>query len=207
MAKKFKIIIFFISLSLSLCIMSNTYSRYIANTTGNVKLLFAKWQIRVNSTDITNSLNSSINISPVITENENVAKDKIAPSSKGYFDITIDTTNVDVSYNYSIVLNLNNIDIPDLVITKYYEIDEEGNESNKKILTGNKITGDEKDFEYSKNKTFRFEFEWLENTSEETMNDIKDTEIGNKAATENDQIQFNATISFEQRIKATTATL
>ena len=46
--------------------MSNTYSRYVANTTGNLDMLFANWQILVNENDILDETSSSIQITPVI---------------------------------------------------------------------------------------------------------------------------------------------
>ena len=123
MSKRFRILLLFISLSLSLSLMSNTYSRYIASTTGDLEVVFAKWQILVNDTDITNNSSSNISLVPIIDENENIKSNTIAPSSKGYFDIIIDPSNVDVSFNYSISLDYENEDIPDLVITKYAMLD------------------------------------------------------------------------------------
>ena len=43
--------------------------------------------------------------------------------SKGYFDIDIDHSNVDVSFNYNITLEVLNENIPDLIITKYAILD------------------------------------------------------------------------------------
>ena len=99
--------------------MSSTYSRYVAGTTGNIDILFAKWQILINNEDITNQNNSSITINPTIEADENIKEDTIAPSSKGYFDIDIDPTNVDVSFRYTVELEIDNEDIPDLIISKY----------------------------------------------------------------------------------------
>ena len=69
---RIKILSVFIPLCLLLCFMSNTYSRYVADTTGNLKMSFAQWQILVNNDDITNSSSSSINLKPVIDKNKYV---------------------------------------------------------------------------------------------------------------------------------------
>lgn len=129
---KFKILLAFMSLGLSLCFMSNTYSRYVADTTGNVEMLFAKWQILVNEDDITNNSASSIVLNPIIDKNDYVSNNKIAPSSTGYFDIDIDPSNVEVSFNYSINLDIVNENIPDFRFTKYSIIN---NNSNENIAT------------------------------------------------------------------------
>lgn len=208
MGKRFRILLLFISLSLSLSLMSNTYSRYIASTTGDLEVVFAKWQILVNDTDITNSNSSSISLVPIIDENENVKSNTIAPSSKGYFDIIIDPTNVDVSFNYSISLDYENEDIPDLVITKYAILDsdyQEGDQIQKLNLSGDTITGT---FNYDNSiNNFSFEpftvrvyFEWYEGDNE-TMDDSDDTEIGIRAANDDvDDISISTTISFSQVI-------
>lgn len=64
MSRKFKVLLVIISLSLTLSLMSNTYSRYVADTTSDIELQFANWQILVNENDITNNSVSSINIVP-----------------------------------------------------------------------------------------------------------------------------------------------
>ena len=45
MLKRIKIILILLVLSVTLSFMSNTYSRYVAESTSNVQVSFAKWQI------------------------------------------------------------------------------------------------------------------------------------------------------------------
>ena len=208
MGKRFRILILIISLSLSLSLMSNTYSRYVASTTGDLEVIFAKWQILVNETDITNNNSSQISLIPIIEENENIKSNTIAPSSKGYFDIIIDPSNVDVSFNYNITLDYENEDLPDLVITKYAILDNsysEGDQIEKISLIGNSIEGtlnydnsiDNFEFEPF---TIRVYFEWYEGENE-NMNDSADTEIGIRAANDDvDDISISTSISFSQVI-------
>ena len=117
--KKLRFVIVLISFSICLCFMSTTYSKYVAGTTSDIEVLFAKWQILVNDVDITSNTSSTVSFIPTIEANEYVASNKLAPTSKGYFDINIDPTNVDVSFKYTINLNVLNENIPDLMITKY----------------------------------------------------------------------------------------
>ena len=88
MSIKFKILLVFIPLCLSLCFMSNTYSRYVADTNGNVEMLFAKWQILVNEKDIANNSSYTANIPNYTEEIELGAKmtlyyDFLSPESVG----------------------------------------------------------------------------------------------------------------------------
>lgn len=203
MLKKFKVLFVIASLAITLSLMSNTYSRYVASSEGNLQIEFAKWQLLVNQTDITNQTSASIAFEPTIEENVNVAENKVAPSSAGYFDIEIDPTNVDVSFKYSIDLNIDNTNIPDLRITKYAMIPEnyiEGDAIEYNYLENGEITNTLNYVNGGFDKfTIRIYFEWLEGENE-TMNDVADTNIGLTAAEENTTFTINANINFEQFI-------
>lgn len=209
---RIKILSVFIPLSLLLCFMSNTYSRYVANATGNFKMSFAQWQILLNNEDITNNTSSSIDLTPVIETNDYVESNKIAPSSTGYFDINIDPSNVDVAFNYSISLKVLNENMPDLVITKYAILNNNYDEKDTityKDIENNLISGsldldtvvatngDELKTSNFQPFTIRICFEWFEGTNE-LMNDEADTLIASDI--ENNELKINAEIKFEQKI-------
>lgn len=200
MLKKFKLLLVIATLATTLSLMSNTYSRYVASSTGNVEVEFAKWQILVNDTDITTNTSSNISFEPTIETNENVADNKIAPSSTGYFDIEIDPTNVDTSFKYTINLNIDNENIPDLIITKYTIIPE--NHTDKDVLVYNYLVDNklENTLNYDKTNPFtkftvRVYFQWYEGENE-LMNDTMDTELANSDTT----FKINASINFEQAL-------
>lgn len=201
MLKKFKVLFVIASLAITLSLMSNTYSRYVASSDGNLEIEFAKWQLLVNNTDITTNTTSNITFEPVIEANENVAEGKVAPSSIGYFDVEIDPTNVDVSFNYTIDLSIENANIPDLIITKYALVPEEyldGDKLTFENITNNSIsntlTYSGKSFEKF---TVRIYFQWIEDGTA-TMSDADDTVIGNNAAIDDTSFTINANIRFEQ---------
>ena len=207
MRRRLSVLLLLVSFSFCLSFMSSTYSRYVAGTTGNIDLMFAKWQILVNSQDITNQNNSNISFTPTIETDSNIKSNTIAPTSKGYFDININPTNVDVSFRYLITLTISNQNIPDLMITKYAILPNsyhEGDVIEYTTLQTNTITND-MIFNNSVNN-FRFQpftvricFEWLDGENG-TMNDAADTAIGLGAASGNTTISINANISFEQII-------
>lgn len=203
MAMKFKILLVISSLALTLSLMSNTYSRYVADVDSNIDLLFAKWQILVNENDITNNTTTSINITPVMEENVNVAENTVAPSSKGYFDIDIDPSNAGVSFDYSINLNIEDENMPDLMISKYAVLDKDYNEGDQITTTtilNNTIDGTV-DYNATTHEPFtvRVFFEWYEGVDEK-MDDEADTNIGYEAALNDKSLLVNASISFNQKI-------
>ena len=209
---RIKIMLLFLSLVMTISLMSNTYSRYVADTTGNLVMQFAKWRILVNNNDITDGSVSSIELTPVLDENSNVAKNKLAPSSKGYFDIEIDPTNVEVSFDYAVTLEVLNENIPDLLVTKYSLIKSDDdlekdaikmNDIVDNVISGtfkykNVASGSDEVFTF-KPFTIRVYFEWL-NDSTSTASDEAHTMIGMNA--EDYTLQIKANIKFEQNINA-----
>lgn len=207
MERKIKFLLLLISTAFTLGLMSNTYSRYVASTTGDVELVFAKWQILVNNDDITSGNTSTINITPIIEESQNTTNDKIAPSSKGYFDINIDPQNVGVSFDYSIDLEVLNENMPDLLITKYAILDNdyvEGDEITTVNLENNQINNSLEIDKSVENYTFepftiRVFFEWYEGENEQ-MDDAQDTLVAQQAQENNENLKIQATITFNQKI-------
>ena len=200
MLKKIQVSLLFLSLAVCLCMMSNTYSRYVVDTTGNVNVSLAKWQILVNDNDITANANSNLLITPVIEKNENIAEYLVAPTSKGYFDIDIDPSNVELSFNYSITLGVDSEDVPDLIIAKYAIITEDMNEEDIASITldDSVITdtllfdNSEENFEF-KPFTIRVYFEWYDGV-DKIMTNEEQVEV----ATKNSVFNINANISFGQ---------
>lgn len=200
MKLKFKILIIIILMTFTLGIMSNTYSRYVADTTGDLNVQFAPWKILINENDIINNKETSLALEPVIQSNENVAPNMIAPSSKGYFDIAIDPTNTGTSFNYQISLDVLNSQIPDFLINKYAILDSdyiEGEEITETIINDKVINGEVNITpEGIKPFTIRVFFEWYEGENEQ-MDDDADTQVGTN---ETENISVQANIKFTQKI-------
>lgn len=194
---KLKILIVFVIFAFALSIVSNTYSRYVAAAEENIDIALANWQILLNNEDITSSSTSVGLINPVILENENVASNKLAPSSRGYFDIDIDASSVELSFNYNIKLDKNEI-LDDLFITKYQIINDENEESDYIDIVNNEINGT---INYSKDEIIkpfkvRVFFEWFDDENNNS-NDENDTEI----IKNNESLKINASIKFTQKIE------
>lgn len=185
MTKRIKIILILFTLSVTLSFMSSTYSRYVADSTGNVTMEFANWQILVNNEDITNGETSTIELTPHIYKSAHVKENTIAPSSKGYFDITINPENVDVSFEYNLTLEVLNENMPDILITKYSIIEKDTTEENIKInnISGNTITG-------SKDYNPKTEEETQNPTPEEENNEENQIEEETTEQTEEENTEF-----------------
>lgn len=191
MKKRIRILIAFVALAFSLSIISTTYSRYVADADGDVSLTFAKWQILINDEDITSGDVESVDITPTIVANDNVAAGKLAPSSIGYYDIEIDATNVETSFDLNLALD--NSEMADLRITSYSINDEEDVDiTNGEIAQSFELADYEDGFGVI---TIRINFEWYDLEDGE-MTDEDDTEF----VTNNEEITITTNLSFEQII-------
>lgn len=118
--KKVTFVLAFISLFISLSLIQVTYSKYQTTTNGTADMQIARWKISVNNEDITTSTALTNKITPIFSGNSNIRDGYIAPKSEGYFDVVIDTTNVDVSFKYQISTSVaDDSDVKDLVVTGY----------------------------------------------------------------------------------------
>ena len=101
-------------------IVRQTYAKYMNTTQGNTNITIARWRILVNNQDIRNNPEITETITPVLLENEHIKPGVIAPTSEGYFDIVIDSSDVDVSFNYTITPSIQeNSCVKDLNVTGY----------------------------------------------------------------------------------------
>ena len=205
MTKKVKIILLLITLSVCLCLMSSTYSRYIASAKGDIVGSFSKWQIFINNEDITNGISSSLSITPTIIPSAHIKADVLAPTSQGYFDIEIDPSNVEVSFSYLIELDAQNDYIPDLTITDYAFLPEgyiEGNPLTKVPALTNAITEDKLFDKITPSFAFepftiRVFFEWYDGAGK-IMTEEEQADIGYQAADEDLTYKIGIKASFEQ---------
>lgn len=121
MNRKYMIyILTFLSLILCFFFIQESYAKYISSTRENTEITVARWKILVNNTDIRNGSTSGVSIVPVFPGNEHIASGIIAPTSEGYFDLIIDSSNADVSFKYTIKLSVSeDSSVKDLVAFKY----------------------------------------------------------------------------------------
>lgn len=169
--RKFKLLIACISLLLLIDLMQDTYAKYISSADATGNFTIARWSFLVNQQDVINNSDFSNTIVPVLDTNSNIKAGVIAPTSTGYFDVEIDSSNVGVSFDEVITLSqgtLNTVD--DIVFVGYKKNDEEIVEfdDTTSITTTHLLTE-----ETTVNK-YRFYIKWKDDTTE-TMDNAADT--------------------------------
>jgi len=188
--RKHRFLIAFVSLFILISIIQETYAKYLTNASANTNMTIARWNIIVNNQDILNNSDFSNGIKPVFLGSEHIANGILAPLSEGYFDIVVDATNVDVSFNQVITLSHGKDNtVSDLAITGY-SVD------NGSIISFDKETTFTNEILLSDQKrihTYRIYVKWLDGENE-TMDNEKDTE-----ATKSGKASIKVDVSFIQK--------
>lgn len=191
MQRRKKILLFSALFFLVVCFyfMQETYAKYITTSEGKINAKIARWNIKVNETDIKNNASLAQDIIPTFEKSENIAENVIAPTIKGYFDLNIDASAVDVSFTYNILIEENNL-ISDFIITGY----QIGDNPIVNLTDTTEITNDILLDDTNRLQTIRIYFEWY---------DEDDNKMDNNADTvvtiDNDNLTLNVKLSFTQK--------
>lgn len=119
---RIKLAFAFFSLFALISMVQETYTKYNTEAMGNATMSIARWQISVNNQDIVSSSFLTNTITPTILESTHVKSGVIAPKSVGYFDLVLDYTNVDTSFEWTLVTSVPATGgVSDLKVTGYSE--------------------------------------------------------------------------------------
>ena len=184
------IIIFILVVTISfIYLFQSTYAKYKKQVNSNVNSTIASWNIKINDETINNKKTLTNSITPTFYENEYVKENTLAPGIKGYFDINIDSSKVDVDFNYEVNAVLNNsTNLTDFKITDY-ELNDSGTKQNFNTTgISNSLPKN------TKNTKIRFYVEWIDDDTN-VMNNIENTTY----ATNHDDVKYVLTIKFTQK--------
>lgn len=150
MKKVIKCILIILIIILLILILKSTYSKYTSKTEGNVYSEIGQWVIKVNNSDITkpDDTDPEKPITFVIDKVENfrwdweshpnVEKGKIAPGMTGEFYITIDPTGTDTSFDYTVSIDVSELEQTNLKITEISLADGKNFDNKDKLTTDDK---------------------------------------------------------------------
>ena len=190
------IFIFIVYLSF-IYLFQTSLAKYRKQVTGNIDLQIAKWNIKINDEDVENKSVLTNNIIPVFEGNEYTKDSVIAPGSKGYCDIIIDATNVDVDFTYELGISIGEENqISDLRTSGYTINPTDTTEDVVTELSGEAIKGE---IAHNTNQTkIRLYFEWYDE-ADNNMDNKTDTDV---AIDENSKAVIAASIRFSQKKSA-----
>lgn len=187
------IFIFIVSFSF-IYLFQTSLAKYRKQVTGNIDLQIAKWNIKINDEDVENKSVLTNNIIPVFEGNEYTKDSVIAPGSKGYCDIIIDATNVDVDFTYELGISIGEENqISDLRTSGYTINPTDTTEDVVTELSGEAIKGEIA--HNTKQTKIRLYFEWYDE-ADNNMDNKADTDV---AIDENSKAVIAASIRFSQK--------
>lgn len=172
--RKFRLLLACLSLLLLINMMQESYAKYVSSAEATSNFTIARWSFMVNQQDVLNNSDFSATIIPTFDANQNIASGVVAPTSTGYFDVTIDSTNVGVTYDEEISLSggTNNT-VTDLIFTGYKL--NNGNTVTFQNTTNPTMTITHPLSEQNRVNTYRFFIEWRDGANE-NMNNSADTQ-------------------------------
>lgn len=181
--------IFFIFMTILISVQ--TYAKYLTSANGQGNIAIAKWNISVNNLSVKNNSDISSTLKPYFPGNEHIAANIVAPNAEGYFDLDLNFSNVDVSFEYTIsVIPSEESIVKDLVATSY-KID------NGEIINLNSETSITKVINLNtkpNSQNVRIFIKWIDDDNS-TMNNADDTLAANSS---NPVALLKVTVSFKQ---------
>lgn len=151
---------------------SEAYALFESNKVNTSSTSIAKWQVKVNSDQISGST-LEFNIDNINwTEQENVKSGKVAPGMSGYFDVEIDPNHTETSIRYDVTFDFSNLDEEQFEIDRIIEINDKEIVRTGENTYSNIITLDEID--NNETNTIRVYLTWINDEN----NNEKDSNLG-----------------------------
>ena len=173
--KRWLIILFIISLGLTVYEISASYGLFETEKDIVVNADIGRFQIKVNDELINETTTFSVsNIN--VTGDSNVRENYFAPGTNGYFDVVIDPNNTDVSIYYEIVVHTELINNQQIHLTRIENVDK----PDLTIVRPNTYSGiiPLSDIQNDDITTIRFYVEWINNEN----NNVIDSLYGNSSS-------------------------
>ena len=189
----FRLLLACISLLLLIDMIQDTYAKYISSASANSTFTIARWAFLVNSQDVLSNSDFSNTIVHTFDANQNIGSGVIAPTSTGHFEVTIDSSDVDVAFDEVITLSQASTNTVDDIVFTGYKLNNGSVVSLNDVTTAT-ITSTHAVNEVTTSNTYTFYIKWNDNAQTETMDNADDT-----AATVNGVAGVNVSLSFTQK--------
>ncbi len=206
-----------ISILITIFSIQRTYAKYFEKVDTRYQTNIKRWLINVNTYNIHEMSELNQVMQPVIVDDENMNNNNtLVPGRKGYFEMLIDYSAVDLAFEYEFYIEqLNNNPLEDFEIYGYEVIDADGTSTvtETKEIKGVIDPTTEVDSNGDKKREIRVLFRWndenadtADSASAEGMNNLEDTQFRGETDTSADAdglhtvLNYKATMKFAQYI-------
>ena len=183
------ILLMFIFIGMIIFLSQNTLSKYRDEFDGLTSVQLARWNIKVNNQEIANQDTLTADITPTFEGTDMIAEGVLAPGAKGYYDIVIDSSEVDVAFSYRLTLSRVEDEVISDIVLSGYTINPE--ENTEVVTYADEIYGE---VPVDQNLiTIRIYFEWNDSDDASMDNDADTDVIINHTSVPiiNNKIEFN----------------
>lgn len=190
-----------ISILITACFIQRTYAKYYERIDTTYATSIKRWVINVNGKNIHNEETLTNVMTPQFFYNEHMnTNNTLVPGRTGYFEFTIDYTNVDVPFDFSV--SIEQPDLIDFEVYGYKIIDsdfeitstttiEDIGELNE--LTSDSIQTIDPSLDATKQTRALIIFRWND-SDENLMDNASDTEIAGT------NLNYKVKITFKQKV-------
>ncbi len=205
-----------ISILVTIFSIQRTYAKYFEKVDTTYQTHIKRWLINVNTYNIHEMSELNQVMQPILVDGENMNNNIVVPGRRGYFEMLIDYSAVDLAFEYEFSIEqLNSKPLEDFEIYGYEVIDADGMST---ITETNEIKGvidptTEVDSNGDKKRNIRILFRWNDDNADTTdnvaadgMNNYEDTQFkGEKDTSENADglhtvLNYKAIMKFKQYI-------
>lgn len=192
MSKKILYALCLISTFFLMFFIVTTYAKYSSQSDKNVTFNMTSWKLLINNSDIANNSNFSSSIVPTFTNTTYISEGIIAPTSTGYFDIEIDCSATNLSFEYLLTVANTDSSVADFNVTGYSIDDFNTILPYSESITGEVLYNKENKINTT---TIRVYVEW-----DDSQENISDNASDTNLAINNSTSSLNVSININQKI-------
>lgn len=208
-----------ISILITIFSIQRTYAKYYEKVDSTYQTGIKRWLINVNTYNIHEMNELSQVMQPILVDDENMNNNILVPGRTGYFEMALDYSAVDLTFEYEFnIEQLNKKPLEDFEIYGYEVIGADGTST---VTETKKIKGvidptTEVDSNGEKKRNIRILFRWNDENADTTdsasasgFNNLEDTQFrGEEDTSENADglhtiLKYKATVKFTQYIEPT----
>lgn len=197
-----------ISLIITIFFIQKTYARYFEQVDTTYNTNIKRWLVKVNDMVIHDTETLNEVIEPIFTRSDNINPDILVPGQTGYFEMLIDYTDVDVTFEYEFSIEqLNETPLEDFEIYGYEIWDiVDGTKTIIETNQTSEIKGvinpiDEVNSVGEKKREYKILFRWNDG-EENSMDNKADTQFRGEQQEDNlhTTLKYKAMMTFTQYI-------
>ncbi len=180
-------------------VIQTTYAKYVTILPAEANVSISSWNLILNNQNITNESNFSENLNLIFPATQYHSADAMVPGATGYFDLTVDASDVNLSFKYTVTCTIPSTnEIIDLKVVAFavdgHSVDLH---SDRTAFVDDTTTPMVNYVQASANSsTLRVYVMWDDEAATSSLNDVEDTYMSLNSR----KAKITANVKFEQTL-------